>query len=58
MAKKLKCGVIGLGRHMMRSLLPNLLAHENWIVAAAADRDAVARETFATRFPGKSSPSS
>jgi len=48
----IRLGLIGLGRHMLQSLLPNLLANPDFRVVAAADPDPGRRQLLEGRFSG------
>jgi len=48
----IKVGLIGLGRHMMRSLLPNIFANQNFHVVSIADTNPALIKDFQNRFPG------
>jgi predicted dehydrogenase len=49
--KAIRIGLVGLGRHLVGRLLPNILATSNLTVVAACDLDAGIRKGFEQRFP-------
>lgn len=49
--KAIRIGLVGLGRHLLGRLLPNILANKNLTVVAACDLDADIRQGFEQQFP-------